>query len=329
MPPTILLVGDVHLSDKPPSKCTDTYNDDLFDLLAEIVKIAGDRAVDAVVFAGDIFHIKRPDRTSHKTVQRMIDVVQSFPCDVYGVVGNHDIQHDRISTIFETQPFGVLLQAGMILLDGWTARDLPLYGVPWQQDWQTASPAFESWREQWGRAAEHGAGWGLIVAHAPLYPPGQELPWENIPAETVAEWMGGDGHIYYGHVHDLHGTFVAGGVPFCNQGSISRGSLHESDFNRRPAVTIWHAGRPGPEAFERVELQTARPGSEVFRVEEHIAAVDYRSRLDAFLAGVGASTVEATSIESLIAEVQAMGLPEPEVDLATEVLTSAAIGDLK
>lgn len=318
----ILCVGDVHLADKAPSNCTDSYNDDLFDLLDEIVKISGDRRVSAVVFAGDIFHIKRPDRTSHKTVQRMIDVVQSFPCPVYGVVGNHDIQHDRIASIFETQPFGVLLQAGMLMLDGWSKSDLPLYGVPWQQHWAQGEPAFAEWRE----AQQSGA---LIVTHAPLYPPGEELPWENIPAETVAEWMDGHGHLYYGHVHDLHGVFAAGGVTFCNQGSISRGSLHESDFNRKPAVTIWHSGVAGPTAFERVELASAKPGAEVFRVEEHTAKVDYRDRLDRFLSAVAGSTVEATSVEAVIAAVREMGLPVPEVELATEVLTEAAIGDIK
>lgn len=321
---TILCVGDVHLSDKAPSNCTDSYNDDLFDLLAEIVKISGDRGVSAVVFAGDIFHIKRPDRTSHRTVQRMIDVVQAFPCPVYGVVGNHDILHDRIESIFETQPFGVLLQSGMRLLDGWANADLPLYGVPWQQHWHEGRPAFDAWVAQIPLA-----GRGLIVTHAPLYPPGEELPWENIPASTVAEWMGGSGYLYYGHVHDLHGTFQAGGVTFCNQGAISRGSLHESDFNRVPAVTIWHEDRIGVEAFERVELTTAKPGSEVFRVEEHFEKVDYRERLDAFLAAVAGSTVKATSVESAIAYVRSLGLPEPEVALATEVLTAAATGELK
>lgn len=328
---SILCVGDVHLSDKPPSKCTDSYNDDLFDLLAEIVKVSGDRSVDAVVLAGDIFHIKQPSRTSHRTVQRMIDVVQSFPCDVYGVVGNHDIQHDRIETIFQTQPFGVLLQAGMKLLDGW-AVGLPLYGVPWQQNWQDASAAFREWRAHWDLAEDAGVSdmnpRALLVTHAPLYPPGEELPWENIPASTVAEWMGGEGHLYYGHVHDLHGVFQSGGVTFCNQGAISRGSLQESDFNRKPAVTIWHSGVEGPAAFERVELTSAKPGDQVFRVAEHVAKVDYQVRLDAFLSAIGESTVAVSGIEDVIAHVRGLGLSAPETNLAVEVLTDATTGEI-
>jgi predicted phosphodiesterase len=325
----VLTVGDVHLSDRQPSNCTESYNDDLFDLLDDVVKISGDRAVDAVVFAGDIFHIKTPSRTSHRTVQRMIDVVQSFACPVYGVIGNHDIQNDRLASVFETQPFGVLLYSGMKLLSGWAdAPELGLYGVCWQQDWHNASDAFRDWREPSDAVAELLPKSRLIVTHAPLYPPGEELPWENVPAPTVASWMGGHNFCYYGHVHDLHGSFVSDGVTFCNQGSLSRGSLHESDFNRIPAVTIWHSDRTGVDAFERVELPSAKPGSEVFRAEEHFAKVAYQVDLDAFLGAVANSTVQTTSVESVIEHVRSLGLPEAELRLATEVLSAAASGEL-
>lgn len=319
----ILCIGDLHLSDKAPSNCTDSYNDDLFGLLEEIVGIARERDVAAVVFAGDLFHIKSPIRTSHRTVQRMIEVVKQFHCPVYGVVGNHDILNDRIESVFETQPFGILLQAGMRLCDGWAEDDLPLFGIPWQQDWQDAEAAFAEWR---GAKNPQGS---LIVTHAPLYPVGRELPYENIPAPTVAEWAGNRGHLYYGHVHDYHGVFEAGGVVFCNQGALSRGSLHESDLTRKPAVTIFHEDIAGPEAFERVELQTAKPASEVFRLAEANARRDYRVSLDDFLEAVGSSTVEATSVEAVIEYVRGIEtLSDAECKLAVDVLTAAATGEI-
>lgn len=318
------IFGDLHLSDKPPSQCTDAYNDQLFGMLDEGVKIAADRELDAVVFAGDLFHLKRPSATSHGTVQRMIEVVQAFSCPVYLVVGNHDIQHDRIESIHETQPFGVLLRSGARLLDGW-APDLPLYGVPWQQRWNEGEPAFESYARRMRRVTEN----DLIVTHAPIYPPGQELPWENIPASEVAEWMFGTGYLYYGHVHDFHGVFECGGVVFCNQGALSRGSLHESDLTRHPAMTVWHSDRSGPSAFERVELESAPPASEVFRLAEAEVRIDYRDRMATFLGALADSTVTATSVEAVVAHVQAMPqLSEDERSLAAEVLNEAATGGL-
>lgn len=323
----ILCVPDVHLSDKPPSNCTDSYNDDLFVMLEEIVNLSKSRQIDAVAFAGDIFHSKIPMRTSHRTVQRMIGVVQSFECPVFLVPGNHDLQQDRIESL-DTQPFGVLLHSGARLLSGWASGgQLPLYGVPWQQDWNgDYSDSFLSWVTEVDTRWDSNA---LLVTHAPLYPVGQELPWENVPAGHIALSMGTTGHCFYGHVHDYHGVFEVDGVTFCNHGALSRGSLHEEDLTRHPSVTIWHSDRSGVAAFERVKLSSARPADQVFRLAEHQAKIDYRDRLDVFLGAVRQSQVSVTSVESVLAEVRKMNLSAEELDLAESVLTAAIAGELK
>lgn len=321
----ILTAADLHLSDKPPSNCTDSYNDDLFTMLEEVVSIAKAQAVDAMVFAGDLFHLKQANRTSHRTVMRMADVVQAFSCPVYLIIGNHDIQFDRIDSVHETQPFGMLLKAGAHLLSGWANPDLPLYGVSWQQDWNgpDTSSAFYDWINE---IDQRWSGEALLVTHAPIYPPGEELPWENIPAWTIAEMMGRIGYCYYGHVHSCHGMFETNGVTFCNQGALSRGSLHEDDLKRKPAVTMWSSGSVG---FERVELTTAPPVEQVFRLADHAEVVDYRERLGAFLASVRESSITVTSIESVLESIRGMGLPVGYVNLAEEVLTAAVSGELK
>jgi DNA repair exonuclease SbcCD nuclease subunit len=320
MASSVLLCGDLHLSDKAPSNCSDYYNDDLFVMLEEVVEIASLRSVSAVVFAGDIFHLKQANRTSHRTVQRMIDIIHSFVCPVYLVVGNHDVTHDRVDSIYETQPFGVLLKAGARLLDGWSS-DFPLYGVSWQQDWQDASKAFTDWTI---RANSH----SLLVTHAPIYPPGRELPWENILASTIATWMNNTGYCYYGHVHPCHGSFEVDDVVFCNQGALSRGSLHEEDLTRKPAVTIWYSDRDGVDAFERVAIASAPPPERVFRLAECEAKTDYRDRLDLFLNAVRQSQVSVTSVESVLAQIRSMGLPGECVMLAEEVLIASISGEL-
>lgn len=304
----VCIIGDVHLSDKPPSQCTESYNDDLFDLLYQIVGIAGTREVDAVVFAGDIFHIKQSNRTSHRLVQRMIQVVQSFKCPVYVVPGNHDLLHDRFDSLLETQPLGVVVRAGLKLLDGW-ATNLPIYGVPWQPDWTTAPSEGAGWPAAFVAWRAGGPGIkpdGLLITHAPLYPPGKELPYEFVPATDISDLMV-SGYCYYGHVHPAHGVYKVDRTWFCNQGAISRGSLHEEDLTRVPAVTIWDNSRQGADAFERVVL-VAKPASEVFRLQEHIQAKEYSQQLNEFLAQVSSSTVQVTSIESVISHLKEMGL---------------------
>lgn len=347
-----LLASDLHLADRPPSSCTESYADDLFALLGHIAQLAADRKCTAIVLAGDIFHSKAPSRTSHRLMQRMISWVQGcYPRPVLIVPGNHDIQHDRLETIMLTQPLGVLLRAGAYLLDGWLPPNLiarpdpafrsmlPLYGVPWLQHWTTdaVTDALAGYR----RHVEGLLGNGpvqllphfLVVTHAPLYPPGFELPYEFFDAEQWALSMGTSafmkgesaGSCFYGHVHEAHGVWHGRGGPsggevtFCNFGALSRGSLHEHNLTREIAVALWD-DQTGE--FERVVLPH-RPAAEVFRLAEKEQAADVQGRLDEFLQQVGQAQLEVLSVESVIAHVRGLNLDKGLEALVIELLEAS------
>lgn len=308
--------------------------DDLLDLLRQTVRLARERHVLAVVWAGDIFHSKAPSRVSHRLVQQLIDVIRSYPCRVYIVPGNHDIRNDRLDSIHETQPLGVLFRAGALRLEGWAVPDgvhqapFPLFGVPWLQghgefDQADQCPPVE--QELAGMLIDYQdvrkAGRHYLVAtHAPLYPPGRELAYEYFPAVRWAEAMGGEGNVFYGHVHEPHGTWEAGGVVFCNNGALSRGSLHEYNLTRQVGCTLWddEDGR-----FEFVPLD-ARPASEVFRLQEKEQLTDTQGLLDSFLEDISGARLEVLSAETVIAYVKTLGLGQPAEELAEELLAEAA-----
>lgn len=349
-----LLISDLHLCDRPPSSCTDSYTDDLFDLLEQMARVARRRKVTAVVWAGDIFHIKTPSRTSHELVNRTIDLIHRYPCPVFIPYGNHDIRHDNPASI-DSQPLGELYRCGARRLEGWGGYDAHtqyfIYGVPWLQgygDWgaydgDAPHPPIEihladalrgyceEMRPQPGLKVHDAIGEitvgaypgkrkALVVAHAPLYPPGRENPYEYFPAERWAEAMGGQGYVFYGHVHESHGVYEAGGVTFCNNGALSRGSLHEYNLTRQVGCTLWD-DETGE--FEFVPLD-AKPADEVFRLAEKREADELAGRADAFLAGVSGATLGVVSVEKAIAHVRTQGLdPEAEA-LAVELLTEAS-----
>lgn len=330
-----LLINDIHATERAPSSCTDTYLDDLLDLLAQTVTIAAERNAGAVVWAGDVFHHKAPSRSSHRLVQRLIALARAYPCPLFIVPGNHDLQNDRLDSLMVTQPLGVLLQAGAQMLDGWAEWDgppgrLPVYGVPWLQGYgsyteesdQAVGAALAEYRR---RVTEAGTGTQhpLVVTHAPLYPPGRELDFEYFPADRWAEAMGGAGACWYGHVHEDHGDpYTAGGVTFANFGALSRGSLHEHNLTRQVCVGAWDsdAGR-----FERIPLH-AKPAAQVFRLQEKAQVRDMQGRLDDFLASISSTQLEVLSTESVLAGVRGMGLGADAENLIEELLAGAADG---
>ncbi len=321
MPRDYILVNDIHLSDRPPSSCTDTYQDDIFALLDQINALAAERHAHGIIWAGDVFHHKTPGRTSHGTVMRLIRVAEAAPCPVHVVLGNHDLSHDRPASIGETQPLGVAIVSGAVQhLAGWMSNQHnadQIYGVPWLGRFtdDTVHDALADYVEfhQSGRPA-------LVVTHAPLYPPGQELKYEFFPADTWAtaqRW----GTVHYGHVHDPHGIYTVNGVTFSNPGALSRGSLHEHNLTRTPAVAIWDAVT-GTITHHQLD---AKPAAEVFRLAEVTATRTAQAEFDAFLDAIGQTRVELTSIESVMAAIRDRQLG-PDLEHAILGLLEQACG---
>ncbi len=301
-------MGDIHLSDRAPSSCTDSYQEDIFDILEEIGRIASERGSDGIIWAGDIFHHKTPGRTSHKTIIDLIDIVNTFTCPVWVVPGNHDMLHDRLDSIAHTQPLGVVLASGAVrILNGWMGIDRfePVYGVPWLQHFtdDTVTAALATYR---AHPADRPL---LVVTHAPLYPPGQELVHEFYPAENWAEAMAHHGCVYYGHVHEPHRWYRTAGVTFCNAGAISRGSLHEHNLTREVQIAAWNS-QTG--IFDLITVPH-KPASEVFRLVEAKETRTAKAELTQFLESIGAASIAITSVEAVMTHVRTLGL-SPDVE---------------
>jgi 3',5'-cyclic AMP phosphodiesterase CpdA len=303
-----LLVGDIHLSDRPPSVRTETYAEDILDKLRWIVGYASQHA-QVLVLLGDVFHLKTPSKTSHRLVQRTAEVLEGFrpvdyslgqgPGRVLIVPGNHDMSQDRIESL-PSQPLGTLaLSRNVELLDG-LDTSTGIYGIPYQSDWTT----LPDWLEDAWQA-------DLIVTHAPIFPPGETPPYEFISARDWADQMLAHGPtaVAYGHIHDPHGFYHSNGVWFCNNGAISRGSLHEQTVKRHPKVTLFDDEVEGC-PFTSVDVPH-KPAEAVFRLAEHHAQIERADRLDTFLADLGSVSLTALSLEEILHHAE-------ETDLSAE-----------
>lgn len=318
----VLCIGDVHLTEKPPSSCTETYLDDLFDLLEQILQIAIEGEYDAVAFAGDIFHNKAPSRTSHALVIRFIVFLQKFPMPVYIVVGNHDITWDRLDTLSRS-PLGAVFASGAAKpLDGPADpeyMELPfyMYGIPWQQKWERFGEVLHKTREI--TPDDHIIGPDLIICHAPIFPAAKAPPYDYVAAEDVAAEVMEGTHIFYGHIHDDHGIYEIDSTVFCNHGALTRGSLAEYDINREIAVTSW-----SPDGgFTKIVLDY-KPADQVLRIAEAAQATTASDRHDAFIDSIAEADIASTNIEALQAAVREQVQDEGLLTLINELLEGAA-----
>jgi len=321
----VLLINDVHLTNpnSHPSSCTATYTDDIFDLLYQANEVAKERGCNIICQLGDFFHIKTPGRNSHYLVQRAIEWANDALVPVFIVPGNHDLLNDRLESLNEGQPLGVMYSSGKAgKAEGYFNKPMPIYGVPWQQFWDAEQSVADLAVKDALSDFVPSDTPQLIVTHAPFFPPGSNPVYEHYSVEKFANYVNPTGkssvQVIYGHIHDWHGEYVVNGVRFCNYGALSRGSLTESNLTRSVGVTIWDSISG---TFEFVELN-ARPANEVFRVKEITEVKTAQLQLDQFLASVGQSSIEVTSIEAVLSKVKSMNLGKDIERIVEELLTS-------
>lgn len=298
----VLLVSDLHLADSSPASRLEGYKDEVLELLWQTVDLAKEHNAE-MVFAGDVFHLKTPGRNSHRLVNEMIDVVKSYPNGLLIVPGNHDLTSDRLDSI-PSQPLGTLFKAGAVRLEGWSDSSRLVYGVPWLQRFNDGTVKDTLW-EYKRQNVEHPS---LVVTHAPLYPPGKELPYEFYDTGSWAAAMGNHGSVFYGHVHNPHGTYEVDGVTFCNNGALSRGSLDESNLTRPVLATLWSSISG---LFRAIPLR-AQPADQIFKMEVKTQRAA-QLKLDDFLASIGQASIDITTVDSVMTYVHSLGLgPELE-----------------
>jgi 3',5'-cyclic AMP phosphodiesterase CpdA len=290
-----VIVGDIHVSDRAPSSRTSDYTKQI---LAKI-KFAAEYAWQMecpLVFAGDVFHLKASSKNSHRLVQAVHDALSAAP-HTYIVPGNHDLEGDRLDSL-PKQPLGALARMeGVSLLMGELFPQLhQIVSVPYLTefdggDWKEA---LKPWEEQIGGA-------DLLVTHAPIFPPGQAPGvYASIdPAEwaSVMDDLGID-NTYYGHIHENHGTYEVNGHTFCNQGALSRGSLHESSVSREPAVTYWDGT-----SFSRIPVPHL-PAAEVFLFDQAEIKAENKESAKAFADALGQTTLTALTLEEVLSTIR-------------------------
>lgn len=311
----IALLGDIHLADRPPSLRTETYTEDILAKLQFAAEEAARRGADALVSVGDVFHLKTPTRNSHHLVQRTGEVLKSTGLPVLIVPGNHDLSNDRLDSL-RRQPLGTLAKmAGIDLLMG-EHPDLPIFGLPYLWDWSGQLPSWMSRYRSWAQGLDT-----LMVTHAPIFPTGEVPPYEFIDAADWAEKMQ-TGDCYYGHIHDPHGSYTvntsSSAVQMCNNGAVSRGSLHEATLKRKPHMTFWS----GQGKFEAVEIPH-RPVEAVFRLQEKEDVDERVGRVEQFLSSVGETSLDGLSLEEVAHNARARGFSNRTLSLIEELLQNA------
>lgn len=294
---------DTHVADKGPGSWKGDYAAEIWSNLEQIGAFAKRHEATAVLDGGDYFHVKTARRTSHATISRTAELHKAYPCPVFCVEGNHDLEHNNLDSI-QHQPLGVLYSCGVFqhlreqVFDDGGLR-VRVVGVPYSPRRQL--------QELLAVQKKPGDDFLVAVVHA--------LACED-PPDTVADFFGEPVFRYselvtedgpdvwmFGHWHRDQGIVEIRGKRFVNQGAVSRGALTRENVERTPKVSLVEFSELGVVSRE-LPLVVA-PAAEMFDFERKERAEAEARSIDAFVqllqadAAFDSSKTMESNIESM------------------------------
>lgn len=241
----LLTSSDEHLADLAPGFRKDDYRSSILRKLEWQGDMARKFEANAVVRAGDFFHVKPANKTTMRTMAMAARVHRKYPCPTYAVGGNHDMSNNDPGSI-PSQPLGVMLGSGVFLplydetLTSGTMK-VRLVGVEYTTDLDVDGlhDLVRKKDETYTVAFVH-----ALAAMAP------EEKIQSFFNERIFDYrdlvFNGCPDVYvFGHYHKDQGIVEHMGTRFVNLGAISRGALTFENLERQPKISLIKANSQG------------------------------------------------------------------------------------
>ena len=281
-----IVTGDWHFRGTNPRSRLDNFQDSLEEKLMEVMQLAHKHKADCIICPGDIFD---GPAASWGTVARLARVLESAPCKVLTVSGNHDIFGGNKSSKPRT-PYGFLVQTGYLWdveESAFLANGVRVTGCGFDTDTDTNTHASQM---QYFPELLNTNVARIHVVHSMLMdrPPGFDMR-----HTLISEVETGAHVIVSGHEHTGFGVVRrdGDGVLFVNPGALCRLSAHVAEIERTVQVvllTVDGGGAGGADHHrninaELIPLKSAQPGHEVLSREHLEAAHEREARIGEFL----------------------------------------------
>ena len=288
-----LLFTDTHFRSTSPENSLEDIVETAKKKIEEVVQIANDYEVRAVLHGGDLFDIPNPGLS---VMGEIISIMRKFKAPIYIINGNHDIYGHNIMTLNRTL-LGFLSAIGMFdIINGRTVtiKDrnavVNITGSGYQYNIDGLDKSAYLVKKKDCDVAIHMVH-GMLLDKAAF--PGTEYTLiDDIKDKTQADvTISGHYHLGFNEVHYKDKYFV-------NPGSLLRLSNHPSEISRMPKVLLIDID--GGINLKYITLKCAKAGYEVLdrsKIEEK----KYRlQKLNNFLSDIKASSISRTDPYSIL-----------------------------
>jgi exonuclease SbcD len=309
----VMFVGDIHLMDRQPKNRLDDYSLSIRTKLIECFQIAEERKLDAVVLLGDLFEVYEVGPLLRNQTLEILKGLPngnkpwSFP--IYICVGNHDLDS---SSNLEKTALGTLISAGLLIKKDYEpslgisfAHYTPSLDREIKQGFLTTSSAIiwvchASISTKIDRFAEY----AYLFEDTPLHPN------TNL--------------VISGHIHHEMTQTRSDGKRFINPGSISRYSASRDNLEKDIKILILDYTLDGEiQNEEYIKLKSAKPASEVFKIEEMQAAKELKKDTHEFKLKVANMRTTSWQFTNLDDKLSALRTKAENANISNEIIDLA------
>lgn len=319
----LIYFTDPHVSGKTPTARLDNYPETILKKIQQVGEIAREIHADAVICGGDWFD--RPD-VGPNIVGRLGSILRTFPCDIYTIIGNHDVYGYNASTVSRSM-LGILSGFGIVKRlysdRSLIAGDFALSGV---------DAAYELDRN--GRISDYTDGpveegkINVRVLHSFL----DTKDWPDFVAATNIYNLPSINSdiILTGHEHTGYGRIVHEGATYINPGALGRVTASVGDVNKVVQVCIIESkgGKDFEVAFRKLDYAPAEEVLDRDRLLREKEALQSREKFLSTLANSNVigelATVESFNIYNALADLAASEDVSPKVVKLVQDLLAAA-----
>lgn len=290
----LLFMTDTHITARTPSSRLDDIQESIKMKFKEIGVLIQKENIEAVLHGGDMFNTPE---VSNKFVGEIAEIIRGYNIPFYITTGNHDLQGQNEDSLPYTK-LGLLSSTGVIkLLNRKNPIVLNDNGYKISVEGQEYYPNIDKNPSEDYKVHNQTSNFKILVAHSMLL----EKPFHEGTTYTLIKDVKTEADlILAGHYHPGFKTQNVNNTWFMNPGSLVRMEASTESLKAKPKVIILEFNN-GVFSYSDYELQTAKPGKEIFS-SKNLQKKAYSNSLEAFNSKLKNIKLDDVNIVNLIDE---------------------------
>jgi len=292
-----ITICDPHMSAHSPEVYKEDYWEILKDTLEKVFRFADKQECDAILWAGDLFHLKTAARNPlwfMTEVVTMFREMQEKGVRHIGIAGNHDVKYGSVAQGLKGQPLEFLIASGMYQLLDW---DEAVFATGSKTIRIAGGSYLHGQASHVRDKKKQGADVLITLGHFWFGRQSGEFFGEQIFGPDFLH--SGEADIYViGHHHEDQGIPNMGGKLYFAHGTPSRTGAHKHDIERKLAVGFIEIDDEG--IHHKIIRPKVPTVDECMDLEKREIMMAEKQKIDDFLLVFSQSSIDASDPKKML-----------------------------